>query len=195
MDPREGQSRRGFFLYPEEALDIGRQNWARSYLPRTREQEVLEAAGIPARGPVAAFAPSQRGITPPSRPDQLYRRGRNFLFGTVYQPRTFESRWLGVQPDTGAAMRSPDPTVGPGGRSVQRMSLELYGGNRERDPRFAIESPFSQQLIRRAMRARQERMAGPAWQDSWSRVSPYVLWGLDEPGRYGIQRPWYPGRS
>jgi hypothetical protein len=194
MDPKEGQARRGFFVNPEDAARIGLQNWHRSYLPRTREQEVLEAAGIPARGPVAAFAPSQRGVTPPSRPDRLYRKAQNWLFGTVHQPRTFESRWLGVQRDTGSAMRSPDPTVGPGGRSVQPMSLELYGGNREQDPRFAFSNPFSQQVIRSAGRAEEARRAGPGFQDSWARVDPHVLWGLDEPGRYGIQRPYFRGQ-
>ena len=174
-----------YYLDPEKARSIGLQNWARSYLPTPREIPALEAAGIPARGPVARWSP--RGVAPPNR---LYNSGSSLFFGQVYQPRDFPSRWLGVHPQTGSAMRSSDP-MHRGGRSIQRMDLELHGGNREQDPRFAFRNPFSQQVIRSAGRAEEARRAGPGFQDSWARVDPHVLWGLDQPGRYGIQRPYF----
>lgn len=185
MNPFEGQSA-GITTSEDEARRWGLQNWARSYLPSRREIPALEEAGIPARGPVQMWSPLARGITPPANP---FRTGRSLIFGDIYKPLAFENRWLGVHPDTGAAMRSPDPSSRQGSRGVQRMSLELYGGNKERLPSFALLNPFSQQIIRSAARAEEARRAGPGFQDSWSRVSPYVLWGLDEPGRYGRQPP------
>lgn len=167
---------------PEKARSIGLQNWARSYLPRPREIEVLEAAGIPARGPVREWSPIYRGLEPPRDP---YRTGSSLLFGPVYKPKDFESRWLGIEDRFGGAMRSPDP-VARGGRLLQPLHLEIYGQSPTPTP-FRYRNPITDIMDDR-MRRRQAMIDSPGWQDSWSRVDPHVLWGLDEPGRYGRPR-------
>lgn len=173
-----------YYVDPEKARSIGLQNWARSYAPTPREIPALEAAGIPARGPVARWSP--RGVAPPNK---LYNSGSSLFFGQVYQPRDFPSRWLGVHPETGAAMRSSDP-IQRGGRNIQRMDLKMYGG--ESPAPFRFSDPVAGILEDGRLR-RQQTIEGPGFEDSWQRADPHVLWGLDEPGRYGIQRPHFRG--
>ena len=174
----------------DKAESIGLQNWARSYLPRPREIEVLEAAGIPARGPVRQWSPIYRGLEPPR---DLYRTGSSLLFGTVYKPKDFESRWLGINRRFGGAMRTPDPSnrYFSGSGRLQPMNLEIYGG--ESFLPFRFSNPVAEILEDGRLR-RQKMIEGPEFQDSWSRVDPHVLWGLDQPGRYGIQRPYFRGQ-
>jgi len=176
-----------YYEDPEKARSIGLQNWARSYLPTPREIPALEKAGIPARGPVQRWSPRARGITPPNKP---YRSGSSLFFGEVHQPRSFQSRWLGVHPETGAAMRSSDPTQG-NGRQLQRMDLELYGG--QRNPRSFFQENSIEEILYNSALAKQRRINSVGFQDSWQREDPHVLWGLDQPGRYGKQRPWFRG--
>jgi len=127
----------------EQAAQAFQRNYARSFLPGPDEISVLEAAGIPARGPLQRWAPT--GPAPRTRVRQEFTRDK----GTVYTPGATPSRWLGVNERTGAAMRTPNPIsqrtqTGTGRErnvSVQPMHLENYGG--ERDPRFLFSSPFN----------------------------------------------------
>jgi len=182
MDEFAGQTSK-WYTDQDRARRVGLQNWNRSYLPSPRVIPTLEEAGIPARGPLKRWAPP--ASVP--RPADPTTSGRSLFFGRVHKPLTYPSRWMGLDPNYGAAMRSPDPRVSRSGRVLQPMHLELYGGDPNPDPRFRFDSPFEEPL-RNAQRRNMERLAGPGFQDSWSRVDPHVLWGLDEPGRYGRPR-------
>lgn len=207
MNPYEGQST-GWRSDPDVARAIGRQNYFKSFLPPSDLAPILEAAGIPARGPVARWTPRiqrdqraanywqsarEQGLRVP---DDLYRTGRSLFFGKMYRPRSFESRWLGGDMERGA-MRSPDPErvrIGDQMRTVQPLHVEIYGAPRRPGPPQGFYDPAYGtvgQALRAGNEARRELYSSPAWMDSFQRVDPHVLWGLDQPGRYGVQRPWF----